>query len=110
MLWRAFCPGLSGLSRECEDELSADPRPTETLAVSLDLLPAFLALRPGCGVMVVVTIENVPAAHGYRLSVRNGGRPSWLSVCSWLSKWESFLPVSFNRSFRLTGKNRSKKI
>src|ERR1700730_18253419 len=65
------------------------------------LVPALFARGSRLRVTGVVVAQNVPAAHGYLLSVRNGGRLSGPPVCNWLSKCDSFLPVYFNRILRL---------
>jgi len=45
-------------------------------------LGAFVRLVAVLEVAPTITLEKVPAGHSYRLSVRNGGRPSWPSACN----------------------------
>ena len=78
-------------------------------------MPFAVAWRSSCaglrlGITRVIASRMSQRAIATASPPRNGGRPSGLSACSWLSKWDSFLPVSLSRILRLIARVRRKEI
>src|SRR5260370_34058357 len=100
-------PGVSfgrgstdGSSGESPERPSVGPRPTET-PVLLDSCRRSSRDGPSSESRTFSRCRKSQRAMRYRLSARKGGSPSRLSACIWLSKWDSFLPVSLSRILRL---------